>query len=73
MSRFNAYWVPCTPDWVATHNACGTTVRRPVLEPCSIGDDACGEEGHFHTVGHEHLMAMPGISPFTVPVDEQKQ
>lgn len=68
IAKLNAYWVTCTPEWVSTYDACAEVVRRPILEPCDMGDD---KEGHFHTIGHQHLMAMPGLSPWCVPVDLQ--
>lgn len=64
--RFNAYWADCTPEWVTTHNACGSTVRRPKLE--WLGDEM---RPAAEPIGHEHLMAMPGMSPFPVPVDHR--
>jgi hypothetical protein len=56
-----ARWVYCSPEWVAQWNACGGTIRRPVLAECSV-HTARGPEQEpvpaYHVIGHEHLMEV---------------
>lgn len=65
-------WVPCDPAWVAQYNACGETVRRPVVEPCDIPQEQeAGGTDHFHMTGHEHLMIVFRYSGHTVPMPHE--
>lgn len=62
-------WVPCTPEWVTEYNACGATVRRPSVEPCTC--DGNRPNGHFHTTGHEHLMVVFQYSGHMSPMPHE--
>lgn len=65
----HAYWVTCTPAWVARWNLCGGTVRRPILIPLAAEQEGCAPR--FEVVGHEHLMHRPGFSFQAFPVDHK--
>lgn len=63
-------WVVCTPAWVAHHpQACGSTVRRPILIECTLPQVRAlhtdGQDPVYHQVGHEHLVESTTDMPIT--------
>lgn len=58
MSVPKGHWMQCTPGFLKQWpNACGSTVRRPILEPCDDLADSLGKPPvQFMMVGHEHLL-----------------
>lgn len=46
------HWIQCTPGFLEAYpNACGSTVRRPTLDPLPGHGDAV-----YEAIGHEHLL-----------------